>query len=279
MPNLDRRFDVVVIGSGPAVSTAVKELTERGLEVLLLDAGRELRPEDFEPLKKKPAPMGMDLMPRAKAMAAGQFRQACRPYFGEQANRFLENDFHDPYTHPLNRPYLWIRSKLLGGRMHSYGRVLQRMSDVAFHAASLDGYGSDWPISSADLAWHDRVEESVGATGTPTAPSTHRTGSTAAQLPHHRRRTSRPQSKATARTQSDLPARQAPLDASRLASPTLKPPDDSPSAQAQVTRITTDQRTGWPPARSSSTETKREHRIYADTVMVCASAIESLRPS
>jgi len=28
--------------------------------------------------------------------------------------------------------------------MHAYGRVLQRMSDVDFRAASLDGVGIDW---------------------------------------------------------------------------------------------------------------------------------------
>lgn len=137
MANVERRFDAIVIGSGPGGSTAVKELTERGLEVLLLDAGREVREEDFiPPVHKKPAVMGMDLVPRAKAMASGQFRQACRPYFSPASSRFLVNDFEDPYTHPLNHPYLWVRSKLLGGRMHSYGRVLQRMSDVDFHAAS-----------------------------------------------------------------------------------------------------------------------------------------------
>ncbi|HRA07231.1 MAG TPA: GMC family oxidoreductase [Propionicimonas sp.] len=283
MPNLDRRFDVVVIGSGPAGSTAVKELTERGLEVLLLEAGRELRPEDFEPLKKKPAPMGMDLMPRAKAMAAGQFRQACRPYFGEQANRFLVNDFEDPYTHPLNRPYLWIRSKLLGGRMHSYGRVLQRMSDVDFHAASLDGYGSDWPISYADLEpWYDRVEESVGvygdADGLVHPPDGKYRGpgflttvekdfKTAVEGNWPERRV------ISWRVQAPFPGRVPPgiADAKATGRLTIR-------TQAQVTRITTDQRTGLATgAIFVDRETKREHRIYADTVMVCASAIESLR--
>ena len=41
MDNIDRRFDAIVIGSGPAGSTAVHELTRAGMEVLLLEAGRE----------------------------------------------------------------------------------------------------------------------------------------------------------------------------------------------------------------------------------------------
>src|SRR5690606_25128776 len=61
---------------------------------------------------------------------------------------------------------LWVRSKLLGGRMNSYGKVLQRMSDVDFKAASQDGYGEDWPISYDDLEpWYDRVEEFLGVYG------------------------------------------------------------------------------------------------------------------
>src|SRR5262249_2712467 len=57
--------------------------------------------------------------------------------------------------------------RILGGRLHSYGRVLLRMSDLDFKAASLDGHGVDWPISYAELEpWYDRVEELIGVYGT-----------------------------------------------------------------------------------------------------------------
>jgi choline dehydrogenase-like flavoprotein len=46
---------------------------------------------------------------------------------------------------------LWIRGRQLGGRLHSYGRVLLRSSDHEFKAASHDGRGDDWPISYADV--------------------------------------------------------------------------------------------------------------------------------
>lgn len=49
MNNIDRHFDAIVIGSGPAGSTAVRELTGAGMDVLLLEAGRELTEEDFAP--------------------------------------------------------------------------------------------------------------------------------------------------------------------------------------------------------------------------------------
>ncbi|MDR2379927.1 MAG: NAD(P)-binding protein, partial [Bifidobacteriaceae bacterium] len=167
MTSTDRKYDVIVVGSGPAGSAAVAELTERGLDVLLLEAGRAVRPEDFNlPKPAAPRAMGMDLWPRAQAMLRGQFRQACRPYYSPTTNRFLVNDLEDPYTTPPGRPYLWVRGKLVGGRMHSYGRVLQRMSDADFKAASVDGYGDDWPISYADLEpWYERAEALVGVRG------------------------------------------------------------------------------------------------------------------
>ncbi|HML51562.1 MAG TPA: GMC family oxidoreductase [Propionicimonas sp.] len=284
MANVERRFDAIVIGSGPGGSTAVKELTERGLEVLLLDAGREVREEDFiPPVHKKPAVMGMDLVPRAKAMASGQFRQACRPYFSPASSRFLVNDFEDPYTHPLNHPYLWVRSKLLGGRMHSYGRVLQRMSDVDFHAASLDGYGSDWPISYADLEpWYERVETSVGVYGDADGLVHPPDGSyrgpgflTRVERDFKEKIEGRwPERKVISwRVQAPFLDRVPPgiADAKQTGRLTIR-------TEAEVVHITTDDTTGLATgAIFVDRNTRREHRVFADAVVVCASTIESIR--
>ena len=63
--SIDRHFDAIVIGSGPAGSTAVRELTGVGMDVLLLEAGRELTKEDFIPPEhKRLMPMGMDVLAR-----------------------------------------------------------------------------------------------------------------------------------------------------------------------------------------------------------------------
>ena len=98
MNTIDRRFDAIVIGSGPGGSVAVKELTERGLEVLLLEAGPDLTQELFDPPEPKaPRPLGMDLDLRARAMLAGQYRQARRSFFSEISNRFLVNDRDNSY--------------------------------------------------------------------------------------------------------------------------------------------------------------------------------------
>jgi choline dehydrogenase-like flavoprotein len=284
MDSTDRTYDAIVIGSGPAGSTAVQELTERGLDVLLLEAGRALREEDFvPPTRKKAAAMGMDLVPRARAMAAGQFRQACRPYFSESSNRFLVNDLEDPYSTPLTHPYLWVRSKLLGGRMNSYGKVLQRMSDVDFRAASRDGYGDDWPIDYADLEpWYDRVEEALGVYGDTDGlthpPDGRYTGpgvltrveqdfrsTVEARWPERKVISWRVQAPFLDRVPPGIAAAQA---TGRL---TIR-------TEAVVSRITTDDRTGLATgAVYVDRQTKREHRVFADVVLLCASTIESIR--
>ena len=162
-----KHYDAVVVGSGPAGSTAVKELTERGLEVLLLEAGRDLTEADFEPLPPAdPKEMSIGLYDRVKAGLMGQPVQARRAMFQPQKSKFLVNDLRNPYT-TEGGDFLWIRGRQLGGRFHAYGRVLLRSSDHEFKAASHDGHGADWPISYKDLApYYDHVEEYMGVYGT-----------------------------------------------------------------------------------------------------------------
>ncbi len=284
MSDIDRRYDVLVIGSGPAGSSAVQELTERGLDVLLLDAGREVRESDFvPPARRKPKAMGMDLVPRATAMLRGQYVQALRPYFSETSNRFLVRDVEEPYTTPFGRPYLWVRSKLVGGRMHSYGRMLQRMSDVDFKAASLDGHGSDWPLSYADLEpWYDKVEDAVGvygdADGLVHPPDSRYRGPgflTSVERHFKRHVESRwPERRViSGRLQAHFPDRVPPGIAAGLRTGrlTVRP-------EAVVTRIVTHQRSGLATgAVFVDRRSRREHRVYADAVVVAGSTIESLR--
>ena len=284
MRSIDRRFDAVVIGSGAGGSVAVKELTERGLDVLLLEAGRDLTDADFTPpLPKAPRPLGMDLDLRAKAMLAGQLRQARRSFFSETSNRFLVNDRENPYSAPLGSPYLWIRGRILGGRLNTYGRVLQRMSDVDFKAASRDGRGNDWPISYADLEpWYERVEEFTGVYGNKdglTHPPDGRYVGPAMLTDV--------EEEFRDKVAERWPERK--VIAWRYAAPNLgRVPVGIAAARqtgrlttrtdAVVQRITIDERTRLADgAVFIDRLTKREHRVFADVVVLCASTIESIR--
>src|SRR5207245_2592278 len=62
--------------------------------------------------------------------------------------KWFVNDLKNPYTTPPDKPFNWIRLRVLGGRSLVWGRVSLRLSDLDFKAASRDGYGEDWPIKA-----------------------------------------------------------------------------------------------------------------------------------
>ena len=160
-----KQYDALVIGSGAAGSFAAKELTERGLEVLLLEAGPNITEDDFKAPDQKQQ-KGINLKARALAVMKGQYIQARIGFFSDQYKHLFVNDWKSPYTTPPEEFYLWIRGRQLGGRLHLYGRVLLRMTDYDFKAASRDGFGEDWPISYSDLEpYYDQVEEFLGVYG------------------------------------------------------------------------------------------------------------------
>lgn len=156
---MPERFDAIVVGSGATGGWAAKELTEAGLSVALLEAGPAL-PFD-ESLREKNAPS--ELPPPLR-----QSIQARCYAFNEHTSHLFVDDLENPYTHPEEMPFEWIRSRQVGGRMHLWGRMCLRMSDLDFKAASRDGVGEDWPISYADLApFYDRVERFLEVCGSP----------------------------------------------------------------------------------------------------------------
>jgi choline dehydrogenase-like flavoprotein len=158
-------FDVLVIGSGASGGWVAKRLTEAGVRVALLEAGRPHTKDDHR--EHTPA---FDLKYRDRA--ADLIRRT-RPvqkdcYACTEANvDWFVNDLEEPYTTPTDKPFSWQgRMRIVGGRTNVWGRQSYRLSDLDFKAASFDGYGDDWPIGHADLApYYDLVEEYVGITG------------------------------------------------------------------------------------------------------------------
>jgi choline dehydrogenase-like flavoprotein len=277
-----KRYDALVIGSGAAGSFAAKELTERGLEVLLLEAGPNITEEDFKVPEKKQA-KGINLKARALAVMKGQYIQARIGFFSDQFKHLFVNDFKNPYTTPADAFYLWIRGRQLGGRLHLYGRVLLRMTDYDFKAASRDGIGADWPISYADLApYYDSVEQFMGVYGdTENIPN----------LPDGKYckspKLTAVEKEFKAKVESGWTDRK--VISWRYAAPNLKRvPLPILAAQktgrltirdnAIVKRIVTDPSTG----KATGAEfidrlTKKTETVQADVVVLCASTIESIR--
>lgn len=160
------KFDAIVVGSGATGGFAAKELTERGLKVLLLEAGRILKDEEYAELESGDHAKQVSPVERVIAGLKGQFMQARASFFGKESAFLFVNDLKNPYTYTPGNPYLWVRGKHLGGRFLNWGRVLMRMSDYDFKAASKDGFGEDWPICYNDLIpYYEYVEKFLGVVG------------------------------------------------------------------------------------------------------------------
>ncbi len=132
------------------------------MRVALLEAGAKVTPKDFTEHTQTWQMPFLGYSPEIKKTRPIQgLCYACR----ETNYRWFVNDFENPYTQ--EKPFHWIRMRVLGGRSLSWGRQSYRMSDLDFKAASHDGYGDDWPISYADLVpYYEEVERYVGISGT-----------------------------------------------------------------------------------------------------------------
>ncbi len=154
-------FDAVVVGSGATGGWAAKVLTEAGMKVALLEAGKKVTPKDFTEHNMPWQMPYLGMSPHILKERPVQGRcYACTEY----NYKWFVNDLENPYVQ--EKPFSWIRQRVLGGRSLSWGRQSYRMSNLDFKAASHDGYGDDWPVSYEDLVpYYERVERYVGISG------------------------------------------------------------------------------------------------------------------
>lgn len=162
---LPETYDAIVVGSGAAGGWVVKEMTERGLKVLMLEAGPALDPAKDFPDPTDDGGSRIQLLNRAKAVLGGQHVQGRSMSFGPVTKRYFVNDRQNPYS-TAGGPFNWYRSRVVGGRLHLWGRNALRYSDHDLHAAREDGFGPDWPIDYTDLdPWYGKVETFLGVHG------------------------------------------------------------------------------------------------------------------
>jgi choline dehydrogenase-like flavoprotein len=159
-----QHFDAIVVGSGISGGWAAKELTEKGLKVLLLERGRNIEHiKDYVNASKDP----WDYPHRGRPT---QEMKRNHPVLkrdfvlNEETNGMWANEQESPYVE--KKPFDWYRGYHVGGRSLLWGRQSYRFSQRDFEANLREGIATDWPIRYADMApWYDYVESFAGISG------------------------------------------------------------------------------------------------------------------
>lgn len=157
-------FDAIVIGSGLSGGWAAKELTEKGLTVLMLERGHQLiHITGYKTAMMKPWQFKHRGRITEEQRKTHEFLSRDYPYSEDNASYWFK-DSDAPYEEV--KKFDWFRPDIVGGKSIMWGRQSYRWSDQDFGANAKDGHGIDWPIRYKDIEpWYAYVEEFAGISG------------------------------------------------------------------------------------------------------------------
>ncbi len=160
----DQTYDAIVIGSGISGGWAAKELTQKGLKVIMLERGRNIEHiKDYVNSMKE----AWDFPHRG-----GRTQEMINNYPVLKRDYPLRENNLDMWVKDSECPYTevkrfdWFRGYHVGGRSLTWGRQSYRWSDMYFEENAKDGIAVDWPVRYKDLEqWYDYVEKFAGISG------------------------------------------------------------------------------------------------------------------
>lgn len=160
----ENTYDAIVVGSGISGGWAAKELTEKGLKVIMLERGRNVEHvKDYVNTNKDPWEFP-HRGGRTQEMV-DNYPVLKRDYpLNEMNLDFWANEKDCPYVE--KKRFDWYRGYHVGGRSLTWGRQSYRLGDLDFEANAKDGIAVDWPIRYKDLApWYSYAEKFAGING------------------------------------------------------------------------------------------------------------------
>ena len=153
----EKKYDVVIVGSGAGGGMATKVLTDNGLTVALMEAGPFFDPANPDQQLHLKWPYESPRRGRGSTRVFGDFLASYGDWKVEG----------EPYEMKGDTKFNWWRSRMLGGRTNHWGRISLRFGPNDFKRKSIDGLGDDWPISYNDIKpYYDKVDKLIGVTGT-----------------------------------------------------------------------------------------------------------------
>jgi choline dehydrogenase-like flavoprotein len=144
-------YDAIVVGSGISGGWAAKELCEKGLKVLLLERGRDIKHiEDYESATKNRWELSHRNKITNEIKAKFPVQTAEGNYPINEANQafWLAEDV-SPYIN--KKPFDWYRGGGVGGKSLLWGRMVFRWGDFDFEENAREGIAIDWPIRYKDI--------------------------------------------------------------------------------------------------------------------------------
>ena len=160
----DNTYDAIVVGSGISGGWAAKELTEKGLKVLMLERGRNIEHiKDYVNATKE----SWEFPHRG-----GRTQQMIKEHPVLKRDYPLNETVVDMWVNEQESPYTeikrfdWYRGYHVGGRSLLWGRQSYRWNKWDFEANGKEGVAVDWPIRYDDVApWYSYTEKFAGIQG------------------------------------------------------------------------------------------------------------------
>ncbi|BBO29402.1 MAG: GMC family oxidoreductase [Pseudomonadota bacterium] len=160
----NNEYDAIVVGSGISGGMAAKELTEKGLKVLMLERGRNIEHiKDYTNAHKEAWNYPHRDLPTQKRKQEEPVLQRDYP-LNESTNGMWASHQDSPYVE--KKRFDWYRGYHVGGRSLLWGRQSYRLNEEDFLANAKEGIAVDWPIRYEDISpWYDYVERFAGISG------------------------------------------------------------------------------------------------------------------
>jgi choline dehydrogenase-like flavoprotein len=161
---VNNEYDAIVIGSGISGGWAAKELTEKGLKVLMLERGRNIEHIKDYVNEHKEIWEFPNRNKRTTQMVE-DYPVLRRDYpLNEETFGMWVNEKESPYVE--KKRFDWYRGYHVGGRSLLWGRQSYRFNRMDFEANAREGIAVDWPIRYDDIApWYDYAESFAGISG------------------------------------------------------------------------------------------------------------------
>ncbi|MGC4022643.1 MAG: GMC family oxidoreductase [Cyclobacteriaceae bacterium] len=158
-------YDAIVVGTGISGGWAAKELTEKGLNTLVLERGRDVKhPVDYPTTNMHPWELKNADRPTQEDLKNQGVQNRTGYTVSQSSKHWFVNDLEHPYTE--TKRFDWMRGYHVGGRSLMWGRQSYRWSPMDFESNAKDGHGVDWPLRYEEIApWYDHVESYAGISG------------------------------------------------------------------------------------------------------------------